>query len=114
MISPELLTPRDHLRAKTALADVLKELGFQSTYDMIEDVEYAVPFAMWCLKTRTVPEFTWDQALDTPYLIETEIGESGPPQILAPPTSGASGDGSPSKRKPAATATAPSSASSSG
>lgn len=99
MISPERLTPRDHLRAKKALAAVLEEYGLESTYHAIEDQDIAVPFTIWCLKSRANPDFTWDEALDTEYLVETEIAESAPPQMLAPPVGSASGAASPSRRK---------------
>lgn len=114
MISPMLLTARDHLRAKAPLADIVAACGYDSTYAMVEDAEWAVPFTIWCLKTRTDPGFTWDQALDTPYLLETEIGESGPPQTPAPPTGGASDDTPESRRKPNASTPEPAAAPSSG
>jgi hypothetical protein len=110
--SPDLLTPRDMLRAAAVLGDVL---GERSPYDMFTDDLERAPFIIWCLRSRTDPSFTWEDALDTPYLGEFEIGDSRPPQTApsptpSPPGSSASGG---SKRKPSEPAPEPSSASSS-
>jgi len=110
--SPQMLTPRDMLRAKAALADVL---GDRSPYDMFDDDLERAPFIIWCLRSRTDPGFTWEDALDTPYLGEFEIGDSRPPPPTvsptpSPPESNASGG---SRKKPSEPAPEPSSASSS-
>jgi hypothetical protein len=111
-LNPELLTPRDMQRAKVALAEVL---GDRDPYDMIEERATAVPFTIWCLRSRVDPSFTWEQALDTPFLGDFE--PFGPPQIPGPAANGGSpgrSTASGSKRKRPAPATAPGSASSSG
>lgn len=108
---PTLLTARDHYRAKKALADVI---GDRSTYDMLDDDEDRVPFTIWCLQSRTHPDFTWDQALDIPYLGEWKEGPPGPPTTAAPPAGGANGAASASSRKRTAPAPGPSSANTSG
>lgn len=108
---PTLLTPRDMNRAKTALADILDG---RSTYDLLEDDEDRVPFVIWCLESRTKPGFTWDDALDTPYLGEWKEGPVGPPTTAAPPAGGARNGASGSSKKQTAPAPEPSSASTSG
>ena len=94
---PTLLTARDMRRAKVALPDVLDG---RSTYDMLEDDEDRVPFTIWCLESRTNPDFTWDQALDTPYLGEWKDGPAGPPTNAAPPAGGAKNGAQGSSKKP--------------
>jgi hypothetical protein len=108
---PTLLTPRDMRRAKTDLAEVI---GDRSTYDMLEDDEDRVPFTIWCLESRTKPHFTWDDALDTPYLGEWVEGPAGPPTTAAPPAGGARNGAHDSSKKRSGPAAAPSSASSTG
>jgi hypothetical protein len=83
---PTLLTPRDMARAKKQLAEVI---GERSAYDMLEDDDERVPFTIWCLESRANPAFTWDDALDTPYLGEWKGGDPGPPRTAAPPDGGA-------------------------
>lgn len=101
---PTLLTPRDMNRAKTALADIL---GDRSPYDLLEDDADRVPFTIWALESRTNPGFTWDDALDTPYLGEWKAGEPGPPTTAAPPAGGARNGVSGSSKKQTAPADAP-------
>jgi hypothetical protein len=112
-IDARLLTPRDMARAKVALAEMLDG---RSPYDMVEgDVEDAVPFTIWCLKSRANPAFTWEDALDTPFL--GDFDPVSPPQTPPPDASGSSparNGGSRPKTKPAAPEPAPSSASTSG
>jgi hypothetical protein len=105
---PTLLTPRDMFRAKKALADVL---GDRSAYDMLEDDDERVPFVIWCLESRNKPNFTWDQALDTPYLGEWVEGPAGPPTTAAPPAGGARNGARGTSKKPNGPANVPSSAS---
>jgi hypothetical protein len=112
-IDARLLTPRDMARAKVALAEVLDG---RSPYDMVEgEVDDAVPFTIWCLKSRANPAFTWEEALDTPFLGDFE--PVSPPPIPPPDASGSSpgkNGGSKPKAKPAAPDPARSSASTSG
>ena len=108
---PTLLTSADMNRARTALAEVL---GDRSAYDMLDDDYDRVPLTIWCLRSRTDPSFTWQQALETPYLAEWAEGEPGPPTIAAPPAGGANGAASAGSRKRTAPAGGPSSASTSG
>jgi hypothetical protein len=105
---PTLLTPRDMHRAKKALADILDG---RSAYDMLEDDDDRVPFTIWCLESRNNPGFTWDDALDTPYLGEWKDGPAGPPTTAAPPAGGAKNAAPGSSRKPNERGPAPSSAS---
>lgn len=58
-LDPSLLTPRDLKRAKVALDG-------RNPFDLLEDPVEAVALTIWCLKSREDPEFTWDQAEDTP------------------------------------------------
>jgi hypothetical protein len=90
-LSADQLTPRDMNRAKELLGDVL---AGRSPYDMLEDMAEAVPFTIWCLRTRTDPAFTWDDALDAPFLADAQVGPSRPltpppspkPKAASPPT----------------------------
>ncbi|HWD47011.1 MAG TPA: hypothetical protein VHM23_25410 [Actinomycetota bacterium] len=108
---PTLLTPRDMARAKKALAEVI---GERSAYDMLEDDDERVPFTIWCLESRANPAFTWDDALDTPYLGEWKGGEVGPPQTAAPPAGGARNGAPGSPKRPTEPAPASSSATGTG
>ena len=94
-------------RARTALADIL---GDRSAYDLLDDDYDRVPLTIWCLRSRTDPSFTWQQALETPYLSEWTEGPPGPPTTAAPPAGGANGAGSASSKKRTAPANGPSSA----
>ena len=107
---PTLLTSADMNRARTALAEVL---GDRSAYDMLDDDYDRFPLTIWCLRSRTDPGFTWQQALETPYLSEWVEGPPGPPTTAAPPAGGANGAASASSKKRTAPATGPSSASTS-
>ena len=104
---PTLLTSADMNRARTALGD-------RSAYDLLDDDYDRVPLTIWCLRSRTDPSFTWQQALETPYLSEWVEGPPGPPTTAAPPAGGANGAASASSKKRTAPAPAPSSANTSG
>jgi hypothetical protein len=77
-LHPDALRPRDYLRGKAALKDVLGDR--QSCYDFLGTDEM-YPWQMWALRSRENPSFTWDQALDTEFS-EFSMGDERPP----PPT----------------------------
>jgi hypothetical protein len=66
---PMQLTPRDMLRA----APVLKEqagLDDVDPYDLLDvsgDKYLRRVLVIWCLRSRDNPDFTWDEAFDTPF-----------------------------------------------
>jgi hypothetical protein len=108
---PTLLTSADMNRAREQLKDVL---GDRSAYDLLDDDYDRVPLTIWCLRSRTDPSFTWQQALETPYLSEWTEGEAGPPTTAAPPAGGANGAASASSSKRTGTGRGKSSAPTSG
>jgi hypothetical protein len=83
-LHPNALTPRDYRRGKQALAGVLTEMGLEDCYELVTtDDMYA--WCIWALKSRTNPNFTWDDALDTPFS-EFTVGSERPPPT--PPSGG--------------------------
>ncbi len=79
-LHPDALKPRDYLRGKVALKEVLGEAGHESCYDFLGTDEMYT-WLMWALRSRDDPSFTWDQALDTEFS-EFSMGDERPP----PPT----------------------------
>lgn len=103
-IDPELLTPRDMLRAKVLLDG-------RNPYEVANDPAEAVPLTIWCLMSRTNPEFTWDQALDFPFSRLDMASDEPPPPIGPGGSPGPEPEASKanaSKPKPPAGADAPS------
>jgi hypothetical protein len=104
-LHPDALVPRDYLRAKVALKEVL---GTRSPYELLVGDEM-YPFIIWCLRSRDDPAFTWDQALDTPFYL-FRMGDEPPPPPTPPPASSGSapttpaGSASTPKRRPPARA----------
>jgi hypothetical protein len=72
VLDPNLLTPRDMKRARVAISG-------QNPYEMMENQDDAIPLIIWCLQSRVDPDFTWEQALDTPFS-DFEMAEEGPPK----------------------------------
>jgi hypothetical protein len=113
-LHPDALRPRDYLRGKIALREVLEELKMDSCYEMLSG-DYMYPWIMWALRSRTNPKFTWDEALDSDFY-NFEMSDS-PPQTLPLDSSGRSETGqseNESKAPPPKLEPEPSSASSSG
>jgi hypothetical protein len=77
-LHPDALRPRDYLRGKEALKDILGDR--QSCYDFLGTDEMYT-WLIWALRSRENPSFTWDQALDTEFS-EFSMGDERPP----PPT----------------------------
>jgi hypothetical protein len=77
----------------------------RSAFELMNDPDEMFVLIIWCLKSRTDPSFTWEQAMDTPF------GAFSDPPPAAPEvsTDGASLNGSGSKAKPARPAPARSS-----
>jgi hypothetical protein len=78
------LTPRDLLRARTMLAEAGDP---RSPYDLMEDDIEKSALVIWCLKSRTDAQFTYEQALDTPYSEFTVEDDEPPPPPGGPPGS---------------------------
>jgi hypothetical protein len=81
-----MLTPRDLKRAKASVT------GGKDPLEFIQDKVDEITLTIWCFKSRTDPEFTWDQAEATP-LGEFDLREedkAAPP----PPTAGPGLNGS--------------------
>jgi hypothetical protein len=109
-LDPDLLSSRDMLRARVVLDG-------RNPYEVLDDPLERVPLIVWCLRSRTDPTFTWDQALDTPFSrLQFGPGEPDPP--TAPPGSpGPGADTKPasgSRRKRRGATSAPGSSASSG
>jgi hypothetical protein len=106
---PMQLTPRDMLRA----APVLKEqagLDDVDPYDLLDvegDKYLRRVLVIWCLRSREDPDFTWDQAFDTPFgdlfTDEDEEPEADPdPLPVAGPGAEPKRNGGSRKKRPAA------------
>lgn len=87
-LDPDLLTPRDLLRAQ----DMLDELGDgdklkgADIYEVMANRTRRAGVIIWCLKSRTDPSFTFEQALDTPYG-EFDVEDDEPDPPTGPPGS---------------------------
>ncbi len=75
-LNPDLLTPRDMKRAR-------KMLEGKNPYELMDDPDEAMILTIWCLRSRTDPTFTYDQAENTPFG-EFEVPEQGPPETATP------------------------------
>ncbi len=80
VLNPDLLTPRDMMRARVMLEG-------KNPYEMLDDADNVIVLTIWCLRTRTNPDFTWEDALDTPFS-EFEVPEETPPEIAPALNSG--------------------------
>lgn len=87
-LDPNLLTPRDLKRAKVVLDG-------RNPFDLLGDPVEAITLTVWCLRSRTDPAYTWDQAEDTPLGEFDMAGEEMEPPAPPPPTAGLvpNGDG---------------------
>jgi hypothetical protein len=107
---PYQLTPRDMFRAKPVLAE---QAGLEDVdpYDLLDvegDRYLRRVLVIWCLKSRADPEFTWEQAWDTPFgdlfdeADETAADEA--PLTQGPESSGtgpeANGSGGSKRKRP--------------
>lgn len=87
ILDPDKLTPRDLRMAREALPGMNVSAMLNDNIDMIA-------LTIFCLRRRENPEFSWDEALDTPM---SEFSQSaGPPD---PPTPEPAGNGSSPKRR---------------
>lgn len=84
-LHPDALTPRDYLRGKLALKDVLAERGHESPYDFLGTDEMYT-WLIWALRSRADVSFTWDAALDTPFYEFQMGGDRPPPPPAGPPS----------------------------
>lgn len=86
------LTPRDMKRAKATVLGGKDPWAWVSGDESDEtDVRTLI---MWCLKSRHIPGFTWDQAEDTPYseFLPATDAEPPPPQGQASDSPGRSSE----------------------
>ena len=80
------LSPRDFKRARVML-------GGRDPEEVLRgDWEDAAALLLWCVKTRSDPSFTWDQAVDTPFdafdeVFDVEEGPQQPGEEAASPGS---------------------------
>lgn len=113
-LHPDALKPRDYLRGKLALKDVLGDRA--SCYDFLGTDEMYT-WLIWALRSRDDPSFTWDRALDSEFS-EFSMGDERPPPPTLPAAkpgrSESPPSGSGSTRRQPRRAVEPSSASSSG
>lgn len=89
-LTSDELSPRDLKRAKVMLDG-------RNPWEVLDDDEDRLTLIMWCLKSRHIPGFTWEQAEETTY------GEFLPPTEVPPPTPASDSSGS-SKTTPAGNA----------
>jgi hypothetical protein len=81
-LTPDLLTPGDLKRARVAL-------GGRSPWELLEDPLDAMILAIWCFRSRENPDFTFEDAENTP-LGEFDMGGEVPPPIPGGGGNGAS------------------------
>jgi hypothetical protein len=106
------LTSRDMARARVMLRDQSKG---EDPYDLLDDEgdpenrDKRRVLIIWCLRSRTDPEFTWDQAWDVPfsevYADDDDEDEQAPPTPGPEPSgtgSGGNGNAKSSRKRPAA------------
>jgi hypothetical protein len=105
---PDLLTSQDMRRARVMLKELHGD-GAPSPYDLLtsENFEDKLPLVIWCLKSRTDPDYTWEQADTMPYG-DLDLSTDEPPPPTGPggspgPASAKSALTGSSKRRPAAT-----------
>jgi hypothetical protein len=98
-LDPDELTPNDMRRARDRLG--------VNPYEYIAsdaDTEDRLTFIMWCIRSRTEPELTWEQADNTPFGMFAPGRGAGPdPQTARRTGRGSSpkkNDGRSSPRKP--------------
>lgn len=100
LLNPDQLTARDLRMARDALPGMDVSAMMGDSVDLI-------PLTIFCLRRRTDPEFTWDQALDTPMSEFATV--EGPPPTPPPALNGSSPAStaatSSSGRRPSATST---------
>jgi hypothetical protein len=111
-LDPDLLTFRDMKRARVVL-------NGRNPWELLGDPDERGPLIVWCLRSRTDPAFTWDDAEDTNFgqLEQAGTGEPPPQRGGKPGSSGrapATSKVSRSKRKPRVDAPASSSQPSTG
>jgi len=75
VLNPDLLTPRDLTMAKKALPGVDVSAMLSDSIDMIT-------LTIFCLRRRDNPEFSWDDALDTPMSEFNQPEPKDPPPTL--------------------------------
>jgi hypothetical protein len=97
-LHPDALKPRDYLRGKLALKEVLG--GRESCYDFLGTDEMYT-WLIWALRSRDDESFSWDDALDTEFS-EFSMGDERP----GPPTLPAEKPGR-SERRPAENSSKP-------
>lgn len=83
-LDPSQLTMRDLKRARSG------PLDGRNPFELLEDPLDAVTLAIWCLRSRTDPEFTWDAADDMSIgEFDMPADEDGtPPPMASPAPSG--------------------------
>lgn len=109
-LHPDALRPRDYIRGRTALADVLTAEGLDNCYDFL-GTEFMYPWLIWALRSRTNADFGWEDALDTEFS-EFRMGDDPRPPTPPSELSGRSGStpaGNASKARRPRPAAAPSS-----
>lgn len=116
-LHPDALRPRDYIRGKEALKDVLATEGLDNCYDFL-GTEWMYPWLMWALESRTDPSFTWEQALDRDFWHYRMGGDERPSPVIPPLSSSGRSDSTPAgnatKPKRPRPAPAPNSSSGSG
>ncbi len=99
---PDLLTSRDMRRARAMLTELHGD-DAPDPYDLVSGstFEDRMSIIIWCLRSRTDPTYTWEQAEDVPYG-ELDISDREPD----PPT-GPGGSPGPTSAKSAPTGSKP-------
>lgn len=80
VVNADLLTLRDMQRARKMLKELHGEQDAPNPWEILEEgSELRVALVLWCLKSRTDPSFTLDDAMDAPMSSFTN-GDAGPPR----------------------------------
>lgn len=115
VLDPDQLSSKDMKRARAMLAkrddlDIEKD-----PWKLLEDLDNSLVLTIWCFKVRTDPDFTWEQAEETPFGEFDAPPDKGPPPNALPSSPGSKPKGSAKTNlssMPSGSESAPSSASS--
>jgi hypothetical protein len=85
-MAPGQLTIRDLKRARTVLEG-------RNPFELLEDPLEAMTLTVWCVRSRTDPALTWEQAEGACLDDFEQVGDDEPPPPTAAPTPNGSGRG---------------------
>jgi hypothetical protein len=80
----DLINSADMRRARAMLRELYGD-DAPDPYDLVSAMEFEdrMSIIIWCLKSRTDPTYTWEQAENTPYG-ELDLSRDEPPPRIGP------------------------------